>query len=320
WTAAFFASLVLGHLWWMYMFFEQNDSNFFYKTLIIGALDILTSLPTMVGTMVYMLQDRRRPIWPVAILVAMSLSCLVSAYFLGSRMSFIILLQTIIITLCIAIFMVHALRQYGRWLRENYADLEHKEVWQTFIVIAAFMMSVISYNFANDFFIFDIILEVSDIILICILVWRVETLQTLEEPAAETVEPTENVTVTMAPVYNKIESLLQHHCVEGQYYLRHDLSLSHLAKLIGTNRTYLSNYFAQQGTTYNAYINGLRIEHFMRLYQKSVRANQVITAGELAYKCGYKSYTTFTVSFKQLKGLTVAAWMRETSLQSQKMG
>ena len=31
--------------------------------------------------------------------------------------------------------MVRALRQYGRWLRDNYADLEHKEVWQSFVVL-----------------------------------------------------------------------------------------------------------------------------------------------------------------------------------------
>ena len=27
------------------------------------------------------------------------------------------------------IYMVRATRQYGHWLRDNYADLEHKEVW-----------------------------------------------------------------------------------------------------------------------------------------------------------------------------------------------
>ncbi len=31
---------------------------------------------------------------------------------------------------------VRALIQYGRWLRENYADLEHKEVWQSLLFLA----------------------------------------------------------------------------------------------------------------------------------------------------------------------------------------
>jgi hypothetical protein len=36
--------------------------------------------------------------------------------------------------------MVRALRLYGRWLRDNYADLEHKEVWQSFTVLGIFLL------------------------------------------------------------------------------------------------------------------------------------------------------------------------------------
>jgi hypothetical protein len=32
--------------------------------------------------------------------------------------------------------MVVAVRQYGRWLRDNYADLEHKEVCSTFSIMS----------------------------------------------------------------------------------------------------------------------------------------------------------------------------------------
>ena len=64
---------------------------------------------------------------------------------------------------------------------------------------------------------------------------------------------------------DKIGLLLQRHCIDEQLYLQHDLNLLQLAKAIGTNRFYLSQYFSQQGTTYNAYINGLRIEHFCTL-------------------------------------------------------
>lgn len=31
------------------------------------------------------------------------------------------------------VYMVVAVKQYGRWLRDNYADLEHKEVWQSLL-------------------------------------------------------------------------------------------------------------------------------------------------------------------------------------------
>ena len=43
-------------------------------------------------------------------------------------------------------------------------------------------------------------------------------------------------------------------------YLQHDLTLSQLAKVIGTNRSYLSQYFVTQGITYNTYIYANKIQ------------------------------------------------------------
>ena len=65
-------------------------------------------------------------------------------------------------------------------------------------------------------------------------------------------------------------SLLRKHCEVSRLYLHHDLTLTQLAEAIGTNRTYLSAYFAQKGITFNIYINRLRIQHFERLYNKAV--------------------------------------------------
>ena len=53
--------------------------------------------------------------------------------------------------------------------------------------------------------------------------------------------------------------LLQKHCIDTGLYLQHDLNKAQVAQAIGTNRTYLSLYFMRQETTYNAYINDLRI-------------------------------------------------------------
>lgn len=46
------------------------------------------------------------------------------------------------------IYMVREVRRYGRWLRDNYADLEHKELWHSFIVLAAMMLVFGIYSFA----------------------------------------------------------------------------------------------------------------------------------------------------------------------------
>jgi AraC-like DNA-binding protein len=99
--------------------------------------------------------------------------------------------------------------------------------------------------------------------------------------------------------------------VDTKLYLQHDLSVVQLAKTIGTNRLYLSQYFSCQGTTYNAYINDLRIGHFVSLYREAAADKRNFTAQQLANECGYRSYSTFTLAFKQRMGQSVTAWMRE---------
>ncbi|MBQ8949050.1 MAG: AraC family transcriptional regulator, partial [Prevotella sp.] len=74
--------------------------------------------------------------------------------------------------------------------------------------------------------------------------------------------------------------------------------------------SYLSQYFSRQGITYNIYINNLRINHFISRYQKAVADGQPIVAQQLASESGYRSYSTFSLAFKQRTGQSVTAWMR----------
>ena len=107
--------------------------------------------------------------------------------------------------------------------------------------------------------------------------------------------------------------MLKQRCEDGQLYLQHDLTLAQLAQAIGTNRYYLSQHFAQQGLTYNAYINGLRIRHFIRLYQQALADQRIFTAQQLAFESGFHSYSPFSAAFKQNMGMTVTAWTRGTA-------
>ena len=102
-------------------------------------------------------------------------------------------------------------------------------------------------------------------------------------------------------------------CVDTQLYLQPDLTLLQLTKAIGTNRTYLSQYFSSCGKTYNIYVNDLRIDHFLRLYHKAIAANQSIIVQQLAHDSGFRSYSTFSLAFKHRMGQSVTAWMRKTA-------
>ena len=205
--------------------------------------------------------------------------------------------------------MVCALRQYGRWLRDNYADLERKEVWQSFVVLAIMLLVFGIYALTGRSLAYEYILQVVVVVLIGYLLWRVETLSDLS--ISQSLSVNEKMITTEEQATNKdLGSLLQRYCIDTQLYLQHDLTVIQLAKAIGTNRSYLSRYFSSQGTTYNAYINGLRIQHFINLYHQSAAIRQSVTAQQLAYQSGFRSYSTFSAAFKQVKGMTATEWMR----------
>lgn len=149
------------------------------------------------------------------------------------------------------------------------------------------------------------------IALVCYLPWRVETLSdltpTVPQPASSPVPqfPKEEITV-----HANIGPLLQRYCIDTQLYLQHDLTLLQLAKAIGVNRFYLSQYFSSMGTNYNAYINDLRINHFTMLYREAVAAKRSVTAQQLALDSGYKSYSTFSKVFKNKMGLSATTWIK----------
>ena len=306
WTAAFFGIIAVGHVWYLPAMVFSSSETFERWMLIGGLLDCLLTIPVALVVMLCMLQDKRRPLWPVwaavaPLVILMAWSVVTRSYALMPWLQSYFLLASI----GFMIYMVFEVRQYGRWLRNNYADLEHKEVWQSLLVLAVIMFLFVYYVTGYGSITYEYIIQVSGLLLIGHLLWRVETLADLsisQSPSSETISDAS---------YEQIGALLKQQCEDTQLYLQHDLTLSHLAQALGTNRTYLGMYFSRQGTTYNSYINDLRIDHFCRLYQEEMAANHYPTAQQLFSRCGYRSYSTFSLAFKQRMGQSVASWMRQ---------
>ena len=313
WTAAFFAAFAVNHMWYLPIFFLSSIKDIMMIDLVGGVLDCLTLFPIAIIVLFIMLQDRRRPLWPA---FAMMAPIIVVAIFSAATRSYALLpmvyIYFLLVCMGLIIYMVRALRQYGRWLRENFADLEHKEVWQSFIVFSIIMLVFAIYAFTSEGPVYQYAMQVIVLLLICFLLWRVETLSDLSIPevAPKTVEDND----FSLSIRNNIGPLLKQHCEEPQLYLQHDISLSQLAQIIGTNRLYLSQHFSSQGTTYNAYINGLRIQHFISLYREATATHQFITAQQLAHQSGFRSYNTFSVAFKKIMGTTATEWMRSVAV------
>ena len=311
WAAAFLVVNALSHLFWMFYAFHPTPAVY----SIVCGLDMLMLFPTIAGILMSMLQDRHRPVWPVLVALVPALVLVALCIVRGDEVLYLPLsIYAIALYALIILFMVFAVRNYGRWLRDNYADLENKEVWQSLTILGLFLLFFVMYSSTSEGSpMLVYLLQINCIIIMALLLWRVETLPQLSESTAPEAEPAEETQKASAPpaTPSKMDALLKKHCEDTQLYLQNDLTLSQLANAIGTNRTYLSYHFSQLGITYNAYINGLRVRHFISLYEKAMADGHGFTAQQLASESGYRSYSTFIAAFKQHTGKTVTAWMRD---------
>ena len=328
WTAAFFAVAALGHVWW-YLFFILCGNLHSACYVVVVLLDCVTLLTTIAGTLLAMLQDRKRPIWPAfAAMIPFAVLGVLHIFYPEKPFMNIAAIYILALYVLFSVYMVFAVRTYGRWLNDNYADLENKRVWLSQVVSFFCLLLFILYALVDTESVLIYFLHIVELVLFALLLWRVETLpqlgETLPQPLsvneekdqAQVQEPSTPLTdkeeqgAGSATIdFTQIEQLLQERCIEGGLYLQHDLSLLQLAQSIGTNRYYLSQYFSRKGFTYNAYINDLRIKHFMRLYDEALAAHQHVVAQHLASESGYRSYSTFSLAFKQRVGETVSTWM-----------
>ena len=323
WVAVFFACIALGHVWYLPTYFLSSSDDVVLFGLIGSLLDCLTFFPLEIVVLLAMLQDRHRPLWPVSLMLAPPIAGM--AWGVISRSDALmplIRIYFLLLSIGLIIYMVREVRRYGRWLRDNYADLEHKEVWQSFLVLAVIFIASDFYVGGYGLPVYEYVSQALAIVLICYLLWRVETLSDLSMSTNDEEEEfvtTENVEDNDLPlsIRNSIELLLQQHCIDKQLYLQHELNLLKLAKAIGTNRSYLSQYFSSIGINYNAYINDLRINHFVSLYHEAVASQRSITARQLALESGYRSYNTFREAFKRKTGQSVTVWMKAASEQEQ---
>lgn len=317
WAAAFFSMVALGHVWWLLFYFYSRDLHFenvlvpsaTYVTVIM--LDCVTLLSTLAGTLLSMLQDRQRRIWPV--FVAMIPFVTLGIIFMVRPSHTLMLISTgYILSLYVlfSVYMVFALRRYGRWLNDNYADLENKKVWLSLVVMLFCLLLLILNTLVDvNAIVLMYLMHFTELVLFGLLLWRVETLPSL---TLAPIQKDKGVKSGVRYDASNVEQLLDMRCVATQLYLKHDISLQQLARALGTNRSYLSQYFSSQGITYNTYINNLRINHFISRYREIVTTGEPFTVQQLASDCGYRSYSTFSLAFKQRTGRSVTAWMSES--------
>ena len=191
WTAALMLAIVGSHVWWYVFGQVWLTDDQLVRNIVDIVLDDVTLIPLTMAMLLSMLQDRHRRLWPwlagQTVVAAAAVAGIAGrSECWGYEVTYYAELALI------AVFIGYyalALRHYGRWLLDNFADLEHKEVWQSLAFAVALFVVYEVYTSNGGELLREYLAQVITLVIIAFLLWRVETLQAL--PSEEEMEDKE---------------------------------------------------------------------------------------------------------------------------------
>ena len=102
-------------------------------------------------------------------------------------------------------------------------------------------------------------------------------------------------------IYNKVKDAFE----KERLFLRPDLSLVLLSRIVGTNTVYLSKAINRGfGCSFHTLVNRMRIQYLVRESQK-----RNISIETIANECAFWSRSTFYDAFRQYTGMTPRKYM-----------
>jgi AraC-like DNA-binding protein len=195
-------------------------------------------------------------------------------------------------------------RHYVRYIHESYSNIDETDIsW----------LRVVAWFFISCQLLWVVISIIRHPLTDClyyvlsIILWQI-TLEHVLHQQPVTIEEKDGKEISTTREYAFAQVLPA--IIEGEeLYLNPTLSIKELAAHVGTNRTYLSDYFTHvQQTTFYDYINRLRIE------KKSIPLMQQhpeYTLEQIATESGFQSISTFRRSFQKLKGVMPSEYRKQ---------
>ena len=183
WTAGLMVAVAASHVWWYGVGVWWLANDWLVRTITVIMLDYVTLVPLTMSVLLCMLQDYRRPLWPwlvmqVPVVVAAVVGITQRSMFWGFEMT--LYWQLFVIAIFIT-YYICGLWHYGRWLNDNYADLDRKEVWHSLVFAVSLLVVYVIYTSNAGELMREYLSQVITLAIIAFLVWRVETLQELRE-------------------------------------------------------------------------------------------------------------------------------------------
>jgi len=220
----------------------------------------------------------------------------------------------IVFTLQITI-LGYKIHVYDKKLKNDYSDIENRTTQWYFVIIGMAMVEVYFWYYIQVMHTQSVYFKIT-FFAYMLVVWSILVgfaciqRKGVDDENQEATITEENINVSDDEnesssqtniLQEKIENLLR----TTRFYLNPDLDRASLAKMLNTNRTYLSQYFSEQNTTFYDYINRLRIEEAKRLMRSTD-----YTIETIAQECGYGSARTFTRVFSKYENESPGEWRK----------
>ena len=242
---------------------------------------------------------------PLVLLTAGFATTGASAFYVGR------VIYMALFCLVVVLFIVSKVRNYNRFMRENYSYTERVNVrWLiNSMIILALCLLLWLYTCTNISHLGDLVYYTSSTILWAVVLYyslRQEWIPALSEndsaPEDEPVEPLRN---GMSLIGQRLEEYIR----EKELFLNAKLSLNDLATEMGTNRSYLSNCLNNElGVTFYDYINSFRLERAKALLGDATFEGSI---EETALLSGFNSVSTFRRSFQKKYGCTPSQYRKQ---------
>lgn len=226
--------------------------------------------------------------------------------------------MTALQVLSVVVFGYGRLRAFDRKLSELYAETEDKNVMSVRILLLAVMM--ISLNsfvlnilgreaiFASEELIIFAATPISALFLVLGFIGYKRSFRVEQFLADNPEETLPNAPAENSELGAKIETLM----VTQAYYLRQNITLTEVAREVGSCRTYVSNYINKElHCSFSDYVNHLRIEHAKMMMLQHARHRSESKFSAIAQDVGFTNEQSFYRNFRRFTGTTPLAWLEK---------
>ena len=105
------------------------------------------------------------------------------------------------------------------------------------------------------------------------------------------------------PLNEEIDLKLRNLFTKDNIHLNPNLKIWDVSKLLGTNRTYLSNYINKHyDVNFSVFVNSFRVENAKKLLEEN--EGSLYSLEVIGEKCGFGSYNNFIRVFRETENLT----------------